>query len=196
MTVVLCPKILLAQKLILWLGQRFSICKCIFFYAAVVIAFYKLQFGIIIEGLKNAEKVVGYKYHYCTEVVVQTGELKWVYFFFPRSQISKFLQHCCIVHNIHGCVTTSRHWTWCFYLWKHNSAIEFMRTEVLGLKVFVLSCNQPWPTRNPAYLDSVIPMRHIKSECDPHTKAGLCIPNPIEARDKVTTCDQLQMRTK
>lgn len=132
-------EILLAQKLILWLGQRFSICKFIFFWVAVVIAFYKLQFGIIIEGLKNVEKVVGYKYHYCIEVVVQTGELKWVFFIFQCSQISKFLRHCCIVHNIHDRVTTSRRWTWCFYLWKHSSAIDFMRTEVLGLKVFVQS---------------------------------------------------------
>lgn len=196
MTSVLCPEILLAQKLILWLGQRFSICKFSFFYVAVVIAFYKLHFGIIIEGLKNVEKVVDYKYHYCIEAVVQTSELKWVFFFFPRSQMSKFLRHCCIVHNIHGRVTTSRRWTRCLYLWKHSSAIDFMRTEALGLKVFVRSCNQPRPKLNPAYLDSVIPMGHIKSESDPHTKAGLCIPNPIEARDRVTVCDQLQMRTK
>lgn len=60
MTVVLCPEILLAQKLIL--SEIFHL-QIYFFYVAVVIAFYKLQFGIIIEGLKNVEKVVGYKYH-------------------------------------------------------------------------------------------------------------------------------------
>lgn len=70
------------------------------------------------------------------------------------------------------------------YLWKHNSAISFMRTGVLGLKVFVRSCNQPWPALNPAYLDSMIPMRAIKSESEPHKKLDCASPIQLTLRTK------------